>query len=135
MKRLIPLMHTLGCSVLFVGLLELGLAVSVLAEPFAYITNLGSGTVSVIDPVTRKIVEKIGFEIPGVRPEAIQPVGVKITKDGSRAFVALGPANRIAVIDNRVHCRQRRTTIQYIKREGRAFFGIVSGKEVTLSLT
>jgi YVTN family beta-propeller protein len=26
-------------------------------------------------------------------------VGVRITKDGKRAFIALGPANRIAVID------------------------------------
>ena len=31
--------------------------------------------------------------------DAIQPVGVRITKDGKRAFVALGPANRVAVID------------------------------------
>ena len=42
---------------------------------------------------------KIGFEIPGVNQDAIQPVGVRITKDGKRAFVALGPANRVAVID------------------------------------
>ena len=32
-------------------------------------------------------------------PEAIQPVGLKITSDGKTIFVALGPANRIAVID------------------------------------
>ena len=31
--------------------------------------------------------------------EAIQPVGVAITSDRSKAFVALGPANRVAVID------------------------------------
>ena len=57
------------------------------------------GTVTVIDPNTRKIVAKIGFEIPGVNQDAIQPVGVRITRDGKRAFVALGPANRVAVID------------------------------------
>jgi YVTN family beta-propeller protein len=34
-----------------------------------------------------------------VPDEAIQPVGVKIKSDRSRAFVALGPANRVAVID------------------------------------
>ena len=54
---------------------------------------------TVIDPKTRKIIAKIGFEIPGVNQDAIQPVGVRITKDGKRAFVALGPANRVAVID------------------------------------
>ena len=54
---------------------------------------------SVIDAETHEIKAKIGFEIPGLRPEAIQPVGIRITKDGKTAFVALGPANRVAVID------------------------------------
>ena len=31
--------------------------------------------------------------------EAIQPVGIRITSDRKWAFVALGPANRVAVID------------------------------------
>ena len=31
--------------------------------------------------------------------EAIQPVGVRITSDRKWAFVALGPANRVAVVD------------------------------------
>ncbi|HET6387883.1 YVTN family beta-propeller repeat protein [Hyphomicrobium sp.] len=57
------------------------------------------GTVTVINPADRKIVGKVNFEIPGVEKEAIQPVGIRITKDGKTAFVALGPANRVAVID------------------------------------
>jgi PQQ-dependent catabolism-associated beta-propeller protein len=57
------------------------------------------GTVSVIDNAGRKIKQKITFEIPGVPAESIQPVGVAITSDRSKAFVALGPANRVAVID------------------------------------
>jgi YVTN family beta-propeller protein len=44
-------------------------------------------------------VHKIGFEIPGVPVEAIQAVGVAVTHDRKRAFVALGPANRVAVVD------------------------------------
>ena len=59
------------------------------------------GTVSVIDPAAKTIIHKITFEIPGVSKDAIQPVGVRITKDGSKAFVALGPANRVAVIDGK----------------------------------
>ena len=39
------------------------------------------------------------FEVPGVRPEQLQPVGMDFTKDGKEVFVALGPANRVAVID------------------------------------
>jgi PQQ-dependent catabolism-associated beta-propeller protein len=57
------------------------------------------GTVSVIDNATREIKHKITFEIAGLRPEAIQPVGVRITSDNKTAFVALGPANRVAVIN------------------------------------
>ncbi|MGH7060829.1 MAG: hypothetical protein ACREFH_10605, partial [Stellaceae bacterium] len=57
------------------------------------------GTVSVIDAKTRQIVKRITFAVPGVPTEAIQPVGIAITKDQKLAFVALGPANRVAVID------------------------------------
>jgi PQQ-dependent catabolism-associated beta-propeller protein len=57
------------------------------------------GTVTVIDATTRKIVGKVTFEIQGITKDAIQPVGVRITKDGKKAFVALGPANRVAVVD------------------------------------
>ena len=36
-----------------------------------------------IDNQTRELKQKIGFEIPGVPDEAIQPVGVKVTSDRS----------------------------------------------------
>src|SRR5437588_5820579 len=61
------------------------------------------GTVSVIDPVKRVVTDKISFNIPGLRKEAIQPVGIGMTKDGKTAFVALGPANRVAVVDGTSH--------------------------------
>src|SRR3546814_19280941 len=32
-------------------------------------------------------------------PEALQPVGVRILSDRSKAYVALGQANRVAVVD------------------------------------
>jgi PQQ-dependent catabolism-associated beta-propeller protein len=64
-----------------------------------YVSSEIGGSVSVIDPATQAITKKITFQIPGVLPEAIQPVGVRVTGDGSRVFVALGPANRVAVID------------------------------------
>ena len=57
------------------------------------------GTVSVIDNATRAIKHKIDFAIAGVPEEALQPVGVRISDDRSLAFVALGPANRVAVVD------------------------------------
>ena len=56
------------------------------------------GTVSVIDTATNEIIHKITFALPGVLPEALQPVGVRLTADDSRIFVALGPSNRVAVV-------------------------------------
>jgi PQQ-dependent catabolism-associated beta-propeller protein len=65
------------------------------------------GTVSIIDPVKREVRTKIKFNVPGLRSEAIQPVGVRITKDGKTGFVALGPANRVAVVNGTTHEVQR----------------------------
>ena len=56
-----------------------------------------------IDPVKREVSKKITFDIPGLRKEAIQPVGINITRDGKTGFVALGPANRVAVINAVTH--------------------------------
>jgi YVTN family beta-propeller protein len=53
----------------------------------------------VINPADRKIIGKIACEIQGVAKEAIQPVGIRISNNGKQAFVALGPANRVAVIN------------------------------------
>jgi PQQ-dependent catabolism-associated beta-propeller protein len=65
------------------------------------------GTVSVIDPVKHEVTKKISFAIPGLRKEAIQPVGINITRDGKTGFVALGPANRVAVINGATHAVQK----------------------------
>jgi PQQ-dependent catabolism-associated beta-propeller protein len=68
-----------------------------------WVTSEVGGTVSVIEPGKRQIKKKIKFEVPGLRREAIQPVGIALTSDGKTGFVALGPANRIAVIDAVTH--------------------------------
>jgi PQQ-dependent catabolism-associated beta-propeller protein len=68
-----------------------------------WVSSEVGGTVSVIDPVKREVSKKITFDIPGLRKEAIQPVGINITKDGKTGFVALGPANRVAVINAATH--------------------------------
>jgi PQQ-dependent catabolism-associated beta-propeller protein len=70
---------------------------------FLWVSAEVGGTVSIIDVAARRVVKKITFKIPSVNDEAIQPVGIRITKDGTKAFVALGPANRIAVIDAKTH--------------------------------
>ena len=58
------------------------------------------GTVSVIDAETREIKHKISFDISGLKPESIQPVGIIISSNGSnKAYVALGPSARIAIVN------------------------------------
>ena len=57
------------------------------------------GTVSVIDPKTHQITHKITFPVQGLRADEIQPEDIRFTKDDKTAFVALGPANRVAVVD------------------------------------
>jgi PQQ-dependent catabolism-associated beta-propeller protein len=64
-----------------------------------WVSSEVGGTISVIDPKTWKVTQKISFEVPGVRPEQLQPVGMDFTKDGKLVFVPLGPSNRVAVID------------------------------------
>ena len=49
------------------------------------------------------IKQTVTFDIPGLRAEAIQPVGINLTKDGKLGFIDLGPANRVAVVDGVTH--------------------------------
>lgn len=102
----------------FISLEDFKIKYNVLVDQrprYARFTNDGSklfvsseigGTVSVIKmngetgPVLE---EKIGFAVPGVQPEWLQPVGMRITSDNKWLFVALGPANRVAVVDVASH--------------------------------
>jgi len=67
------------------------------------------GTVSVIDVESRQIQHVINFEIKGMSPDRIQPVGIELTADGKHAFIALGPSNHVAVVD-----RETYEPIEYI---------------------
>ncbi len=57
------------------------------------------GTVSVIDVASRTVIETIDFAVKGIAADRIQPVGIQFAKDGRHAFVALGPSDRVAVVD------------------------------------
>jgi YVTN family beta-propeller protein len=66
-------------------------AVAVEAAPFAYVTNSGSGTVSVIDVASNTVVATVlGFT---------GPYGVAITPDGAFAYVANRLSLNVSVID------------------------------------
>ena len=47
-----------------------------------WVTSEVGGELTIIDPATRKIKTIVRFEVPGLRAEEIQPVGINLTKDG-----------------------------------------------------
>lgn len=61
------------------------------------------GTVAIIDVSSRKIIQKLSFDIRGVHSDKVQPVGMKLSKDGKYAYVALGPANHVAVVNAKTY--------------------------------
>ena len=52
---------------------------------------------------SRQVLKVLNFAIKGVHQDKVQPVGVKLTDDGKYAFVALGPANHVAVVDAKTY--------------------------------
>jgi len=67
------------------------LAVPAQAKQFAYVTNSGSSSVSVIDTATNTVTATVGV---GGRP-----VAVAITPNGARAYVANSNSNSVSVIN------------------------------------
>jgi YVTN family beta-propeller protein len=45
------------------------------------------------------VLETVKLELKGVRTADITPVGITMSRDGKRAFVAMGRANHVAFID------------------------------------
>lgn len=59
-----------------------------------------SSEIFVIDTATNEIKgDSLIFVPPGFREEDVTPVGMAITKDGSKVLLSLGRANHIAIID------------------------------------
>ncbi len=57
------------------------------------------GTVSIFDTETRAEIGKIDFEVTGVHPDRVQPVGFEFDPATNTAFVALGPSNHVAAVN------------------------------------
>ncbi|HEY4067284.1 MAG TPA: PQQ-dependent catabolism-associated beta-propeller protein [Burkholderiaceae bacterium] len=60
--------------------------------------ELDSG-VSIVSTATHEVVATLKFEVKGARAQDITPVGIQMSHDGKRAFVALGRANHVAFVD------------------------------------
>lgn len=79
-----------------------------------WVTNELGGNVSVIRVSDHVVTGGIEFKPPGMRPEDITPVGMVMAPDGKTAYVGLGKANHVAVID--VATRQVRAYVLVGKR-------------------
>tara|TARA_B100000579_G_C22824726_1_gene852485 strand:- start:1020 stop:1997 length:978 start_codon:yes stop_codon:yes gene_type:complete len=58
-----------------------------------------SGEMYIIDTTTYEIIDIIKFSPPGFRDEDVTPVGFRINKEGTKAYIGLGRANHIAIVD------------------------------------
>ncbi len=87
----------------FVVLLSVGVLLGsnpAYAQPFAYVTNVGTGDVSVIDTATNQVID-VDPTTPALDniPVGDGPFAVAITPDGAFAYVANSESNTVSVID------------------------------------
>jgi PQQ-dependent catabolism-associated beta-propeller protein len=68
-----------------------------------WVSNELDASVSIIDTRSFQVTATLAFEVKGVRKADITPVGLAFTRDGKRAFVALGRANHVAFVDIATH--------------------------------
>lgn len=64
-----------------------------------WVTNELGSSVSIVSTADHSVIGEVKFAVKGARAEDISPVGITMTKDGKRAFVALGKANHVAFVD------------------------------------
>lgn len=64
-----------------------------------WVTNELDASVSIVSTADHSVTGTLNFEVKGARREDITPVGILMTPDGKRAFVALGRANHVAFVD------------------------------------
>jgi len=64
-----------------------------------WVTSELDASVSIVSTADHSVTASIKFEVKGARAEDITPVGIQMTRDGKRAFVALGKANHVAFVD------------------------------------
>lgn len=95
-----------------------------------WVSSEVGGAVTVFDVATRALVKTIHFAIPGVPRDQIAPVGVRLTSDGRYAFVALGPASHVAVIDAKTF-----DVVKYVVTGRRVWQLALSGDEKLLFTT
>jgi YVTN family beta-propeller protein len=70
-----------------------------LAGDALWVTNELDASVTVIRTGDQAVLGTIAFKPPGMRAEDVTPVGMALSPDGRTAYVGLGKANHVAVVD------------------------------------
>jgi PQQ-dependent catabolism-associated beta-propeller protein len=89
-----------------------------------------SSEVHVIDIASLAVKDDLTFVPPGFRPEDVTPVGMTITKDGSKVLITLGRANHLAIVDAKT-----REVLQYALVGSRAWDVDLTSDEKTAYVT
>ena len=64
-----------------------------------WVSNELGASVTILSTADYSTIATLKFELKGARESDITPVGITMTRDGKRAFVALGRANHVAFVD------------------------------------
>lgn len=64
-----------------------------------WVSNELEGSVSIVRTSDHKVQATLPLRPPGMRQEDVTPVGMALSPDGKTAYVALGRANHVAVVD------------------------------------
>jgi PQQ-dependent catabolism-associated beta-propeller protein len=64
-----------------------------------WVTNELGASLTILDAQTYEVIDNIYFEKRGMRQEDISPVDFAMTRDGKTAYITLGRANHVAVVD------------------------------------
>ncbi|MEP2944524.1 MAG: YVTN family beta-propeller repeat protein [Hyphomicrobiales bacterium] len=88
------------------------------------------GTITIFNTGDQTEKGKISFKVKGVHPDRVQPVGFEMTKDGRYVFVALGPSNHVAVVDQKTY-----EVVDYILVGRRVWHMAFNGDESKLFTT
>jgi PQQ-dependent catabolism-associated beta-propeller protein len=84
-----------------------------------------SSEIYIIDTATNEIKgDSLVFVPPGFREADVTPVGMAITKDGSKVLLSLGRANHVAIVDAKTHA-----VLEYVLVGKRAWSVDLSGDE------
>ena len=70
-----------------------------LAGSELWVTNELEGSVSIVRTSDHTVQGSIAFKPQGMRTEDVTPVGMALSPDGKTAYVGLGRANHVAVVD------------------------------------